>query len=101
MGGYQLMISADIFLAAAPQKPGNLSPASDKPLLYRSIPTAIPPRLTRIIANPTSWFRYTPTRAFVPNIFWAEPADYRKAMQRIYHSSVDSSFIELPLVSTP
>jgi hypothetical protein len=30
----------------------------------------------------------------VPNIFWAKPADFRKATQRVYHSS----FVELPVV---
>jgi len=33
----------------------------------------------------------------VPNIFWAKPEDYRKATQRVYHSS----FVELPVVTTP
>jgi hypothetical protein len=31
----------------------------------------------------------------VPNIFWAKPADYQKATQRIY----EKSSIELPVVA--
>jgi predicted acyl esterase len=35
----------------------------------------------------------------VPSIFWAKPADYTKATQRIYHSPDHASFIDLPTVS--
>jgi hypothetical protein len=35
----------------------------------------------------------------VPNIFWAKPDDYRKAVQRVYHAPGEASFIELPLVT--
>ena len=28
---------------------------------------------------------------FIPNIFWAKPADYKKATQRIYHASNQAS----------
>ena len=40
-------------------------------------------------------------QTFVPNIFWAKPADYRKATQRIYHAPGQATFIELPLITTP
>ena len=33
----------------------------------------------------------------VATVFWAKPADYRKAMQRVY----STSFIELPIVTSP
>jgi hypothetical protein len=36
----------------------------------------------------------------VPNIFWAKPGDYKKAVQRVFHSPDQASFIELPLVAT-
>jgi predicted acyl esterase len=35
----------------------------------------------------------------VPNIFFAQPADYKKATQRVYHTTSDASFIDLPVVS--
>ena len=38
---------------------------------------------------------------FVPNIFWAKPEDYVKAVQRVYHAPGQASFIELPLVTAP
>ena len=36
----------------------------------------------------SSWFPLYDRnpQTFVPNIFWAKPADYRKATQRIYHA---------------
>jgi len=37
-------------------------------------------------------------QTFVPSIFEAEPADYVKATQRIYHAPGNASFVELPLV---
>jgi len=35
----------------------------------------------------------------VPNIFFAKPADYVKATQRIYRAAGAASFIDLPVVS--
>jgi hypothetical protein len=34
----------------------------------------------------------------VPNIFWAKPVDYRKAVQRVYNAPDRASFVELPVV---
>jgi hypothetical protein len=51
----------------------------------------------------SSWFPLYDRnpQTFVPNIFWARPADYRSATQRIYHTPGQASFVELPLVVTP
>jgi predicted acyl esterase len=48
----------------------------------------------------SSWFPLYDRnpQTFVTNIFWAKPADYKKATQRIYSSGTNASFIELPLV---
>jgi hypothetical protein len=37
-------------------------------------------------------------QTFVPNIFLAQPGDYQKATQRVYHSPSHASSIILPLV---
>jgi uncharacterized protein len=37
-------------------------------------------------------------QTFFPNIFWAQPADFQKATQRVYHTPGHASFVELPLV---
>ena len=49
----------------------------------------------------SSWFPlydWTP-QTFVTNIFFAAPQDYAKAVQRIYHVTSASSFIDLPVGS--
>jgi predicted acyl esterase len=48
----------------------------------------------------SSWFPLYDRnpQTFVPNIFYAQPEDYRKATQRIYHRAGQASAIELPIV---
>jgi len=108
LGGYQLMISADIFRGRYRESFETPKPiASDKPLLYRfNLPTAnhvFLPGHRIMVQIQSSWFPLYArnTQTFVPNIFWAKPSDYRKATQRIYHAPDNSSFIELPLVTVP
>jgi uncharacterized protein len=105
MGGYQLMVSADIFRGRyreSLETPKAI--AADKPLLYRfSLPTAnhvFLPGHRIMVQIQSSWFPLYDRnpQTFVPNIFWAKPGDYKKATQRIFHSSDQSSFVELPLV---
>src|SRR5579864_986841 len=106
MGGYQLMISADIFRGRYRESlefPKAI--ASDQALLYRfALPTAnhvFLPGHRIMVQVQSSWFPLYDRnpQTFVPNIFWAKPEDYRKAVQRIYHSPQQASFIELPLVT--
>ena len=108
MGGYQLMISADIFRGRyreSLETPKALTP--DKALLYRfALPTAnhvFLPGHRIMVQVQSSWFPLYDRnpQKFVPNIFWAKPGDYQKATQRIYHSPGQASFIELPLVTSP
>ncbi|HXH48649.1 MAG TPA: CocE/NonD family hydrolase [Terriglobia bacterium] len=108
MGGYQLMVSADIFRGRYREslaKPEAIT--SDKPLLYRfNLPTAnhvFLPGHRIMVQIQSSWFPLYDRnpQTFVPNIFWAKPEDYRKAVQRVYHAPGEESFVELPLVKTP
>jgi len=108
MGGYQLMVSGDIFRGRYRESldaPKAITP--DKPLLYRfALPTTNHVFLAghRIMVQiQSSWFPLYDRnpQTFVPNIFWATPGDYRKATQRIYHAPGQASFVELPLVTTP
>jgi hypothetical protein len=105
MGGYELMISADIFRGRyreSLETPKAIAP--DKPLLYRfTLPTAnhvFLPGHRIMVQVQSSWFPLYDRnpQTFVPNIFWAKPGDYRKAVQHIFHSPDQASFIELPLV---
>ena len=106
MGGYQLMISADIFRGRYRESLETAKPiAANKALLYRfALPTAnhvFLPGHRIMVQVQSSWFPLYDRnpQTFVPNIFWAKPGDYRKAVQRIYHAPGEASFIELPMVS--
>jgi hypothetical protein len=111
MGGYQLMISADIIRGRYRESLDVAKPiAANTPLLYRfALPTAnhvFLPGHRIMVQIQSSWFPLYDRnpQTFVPNIFWAKSGDYRKATQRIYHTPGDAkrqSFIELPLVVTP
>jgi uncharacterized protein len=48
----------------------------------------------------SSWFPLYDRnpQTFVPNIFFAKPEDYKKAIERIYYAPGQASFIELPIV---
>jgi uncharacterized protein len=105
MGGYQLMISADIFRGRYRQSletPKSIEP--NKPLLYRfALPNAnhvFLPGHRIMVQVQSSWFPLYDRnpQTFVPNIFWAKPEDYRKAVQRVYHAPGELSFVELPVV---
>jgi putative CocE/NonD family hydrolase len=107
MGGYQLMVSGDIFRGRyreSLEKPRAIE--SGKPLKYRfALPTAnhvFLPGHRIMVQVQSSWFPLYDRnpQTFVQNIFWAKPSDYRKAVQRIYHAADQASFVELPLVGS-
>jgi len=108
LGGYQLMVAADIFRGRYRESfdvPKAI--VADRPLPYRfALPTAnhvFLPGHRIMVQVQSSWFPLYDRnpQTFVPSIFRATPADYRKATQRIYHAPGQASFIELPLVTTP
>jgi hypothetical protein len=108
LGGYQLMVSADIFRGRYRESLETArSIAPDKPLLYRfALPTAnhvFLPGHRMMVQVQSSWFPLYDRnpQTFVPNIFWAKPGDYRKAVQHVYHAPGLASFIELPVVAVP
>ena len=107
MGGYQLMVSADIFRGRyreSLETPKAIT--ADKPLLYKfALPAAnhvFLPGHRMMVQIQSSWFPLYDRnpQTFVPSIFWAKPEEYRKATQRIYHAPGQETFIELPLVKT-
>jgi uncharacterized protein len=105
LGGYQLMVSGDIFRGRYRESLETARPiAADQPLTYRfALPTAnhlFLPGHRIMVQVQSSWFPLYDRnpQTFVPNIFWAKPGDYRKAVQRIYHAPGQGSFVELPLV---
>ena len=105
LGGYQLMVSADIFRGRyreSLERPKAI--AADKALLYRfALPTAdhvFLPGHRIMVQVQSSWFPLYDRnpQTFVPSIFSAKPENYKKATQRVYHAPGQESFIELPLV---
>jgi len=108
LGGYQLMIAADIFRGRyrdGYDKPKPLDPG--KPLRYRfALPTAnhvFLPGHRVMVQVQSSWFPLYDRnpQTFVPNIFLAKPGDYQQATQRVHHAPGQASFIELPRVTRP
>jgi hypothetical protein len=99
MGGYQLMVSADIFRGRYREGFATAKAIeADKALLYKfDLPAANHVFLKghRIMVQvQSSWFPLYDRnpQTFVQNIFWAKPEDFKRATQRVYHSS----YIELP-----
>jgi putative CocE/NonD family hydrolase len=108
LGGYQLMVSADIFRGRYRESFETAKPVEpDKPLLYRfALPTAnhvFLPGHRIMVQVQSSWFPLYDRnpQTFVPNIFWAKPSDFRKATQRVYHAPGQASFVQMPLVTAP
>jgi putative CocE/NonD family hydrolase len=105
LGGYQLMVSADIFRGRYRESLERPAPIpAGQPLAYRfALPTAnhvFLPGHRIMVQVQSSWFPLYDRnpQTFVPSIFWAKPSDYRKAVQRIYHAPGQASFVELPMV---
>jgi hypothetical protein len=105
MGGYELPISLDIFRGRyrrSFEHPEAIRPG--QPLLFRfglpNVNHVILPGHRIMVQVQSSLFPLYDRnpQTFVPNIFYAKPADYQKATQRIWHTPSEASFISLPVV---
>ncbi len=106
LGGYQQMLSADIFRG---RYHDDLSVAhaleAGKALPYHiRLPNAdhtFLPGHRVMVQIQSSWFPLYDRNPqnFVPNIMLAKPDDYAKATQRIWHTAGQASAIELPVIS--
>jgi putative CocE/NonD family hydrolase len=105
MGGYELPIAMDIMRGRYrddPAKPAAIVP--DQVLAYTlNLPIAdhvFLPGHRIMVQVQSSWFPLYDRnpQTFVENIFRAQPADYVKARQRVYHTPGQASFIDLPVV---
>jgi putative CocE/NonD family hydrolase len=108
MGGYQLMVSADIFRGRyreSLETPKPIAPGA--PLTYRfALPMVhhvFRPGHRIMVQVQSTWFPLYDRnpQTFVPNIFLAKPEDYRKAVHRIHRAPGQPSFVEVPLVQAP
>ncbi|MGB8769363.1 MAG: CocE/NonD family hydrolase C-terminal non-catalytic domain-containing protein, partial [Candidatus Korobacteraceae bacterium] len=104
MGGYELPISLDIFRGryrTSFEHPEAIIP--NQPLLYRfGLPTVNhifkPGHRIMVQVQSTLFPLYDRNpQIFVPNIFDANPDDYQKATQRVWHAPGVASFINLPV----
>jgi putative CocE/NonD family hydrolase len=105
MAGYQLAVGMDIFRGRYREsfsEPKALVP--NAPLRYQFILPAANhtflPGHRIMVQVQSSWFPLYDRnpQTFVPNIFFARPADYVKATQRVYRAGSEASFISLPVV---
>lgn len=106
MGGYQQMLSADIFRGRYRADLSKPQPLTANEALPYSI--ALPqashtflPGHRIMVQIQSSWFPLYDRnpQTFVPNIMFAEPASYVKANQRIWRTPEQASAIELPVVT--
>lgn len=105
MGGYELPVSLAIFRGRYREGFEAAKPvASDQALAYRfDLPNAnhvFKPGHRVMVQVQSSLFPLYDRnpQTFVPNIYFAQPSDYRKATQRIWHTPQQPSFIELPVL---
>ena len=105
LGGYQLMVSADIlrgryrtdFSHAAPIEAGKVLPYTV--VLPQASHTFLPGHRIAVQIQ-SSWFPLYDRnpQSFAENIFFAKAGDFRKATQSIYRSGGQASFIDLPVI---
>jgi putative CocE/NonD family hydrolase len=105
LGGYELAIAMDIFRGRYRESFEHPTPIpANKVQRYRfDLPPTnhvFLPGHRIMVQVQSSWFPLYDRnpQTFVPNIFFAKPADYKKATQRIYLSGDTASSIELPVV---
>jgi hypothetical protein len=105
MGGYQLSVSMDILRGRYRDDPAHPTAIpANKVVPYRiALPDAdhvFLPGHRIMVQVQSSWFPLYDRnpQTFVPNIFFAKPADYQKATERLYHTPTQASAIDLPLV---
>jgi putative CocE/NonD family hydrolase len=106
LGGYQLMIAADILRGR--YRDGFSTPAPITPGKVESYVFNLPnashmflPGHRIMVQIQSSWFPLYDRnpQTWVDNIFFARPSDYRAATQRIVDGGPGASFIEMPVLA--
>ena len=105
MGGYQLAVSLDIFRGRYRESFEHPSaiPAGKVQRYKFALPTTnhifLPGHRIMVQVQSSLFPLYDRNpQSYVPNIFFAKPADYRKATQTVMHTGRDASAIWLPVV---
>jgi putative CocE/NonD family hydrolase len=105
LGGYQLMVSADILRGRYRDSFSNPKPIpADQRQVFRfALPTAnhvFLPGHRIMVQVQSSWFPLYDRnpQTYVDNIFFAKPGDYKKATIKIFDGGSAVSFVDLPVV---
>jgi uncharacterized protein len=105
MGGYELPVALEIFRGRyreSLEKPSPIPAGKVQRYRYELPPTNhvfLPGHRIMVQVQSSLFPLYDRNpQTYVDNIFFAKPADYRKATQRIYHSPAAASSIDLPVV---
>ena len=108
MGGYQLMVSADILRGRYRDSFSHPTPipAGRKQTFRFSLPTAnhvFLPGHRIMVQVQSSWFPVYERnpQTYVDNIFFATAGDYKKATIDVFDGGPAASFVELPVVKGP
>jgi hypothetical protein len=104
LGGYELAISMDVLRGRYRGDPAHPTPIpSDQPVTYKfalpNVDYVVEPGHRLMVQVQSSWFPLYDRnpQTFVPNIFYARPADYVAAQQKVAVAGPQESFIELPV----
>jgi len=107
LGGYQLMVAADILRGRYRDSFSNPKPIpADQRQVFRfALPTAnhvFLPGHRIMVQVQSSWFPLYDRnpQTYVDNIFFAKPGDYKKATIKIFDGGSAVSFVDLPVVQT-
>ena len=104
LGGYQLAIAMDVMRGRYNADPARPTPLpAGQPVTYEfALPTVdyvVQPGHRLMVQVQSSWFPLYDRnpQTFVPNIFFAKPADYQPATQRVF-TGEGGTWIGLPVV---
>ncbi|TPG43745.1 CocE/NonD family hydrolase [Sphingomonas koreensis] len=104
LGGYQLAVAMDIFRGRYRQGYSDPQPITpNTPLAYKfalpNVDHVFLPGHRIMVQVQSSWFPLYDRnpQTFVPNIFDAQPGDYKAATIRVFHEPANASAIELPV----
>jgi len=107
LGGYQLMVSADILRGRYRDSFSNPKPipANQRQVFRFALPTTnhvFLPGHRIMVQVQSSWFPLYDRnpQTYVDNIFFAQPGDYKKATIKIFDGGSAVSFVDLPVVQT-
>jgi uncharacterized protein len=107
LGGYELPIAMDIFRGRYRESLAHPSPIpAGRVQHYRfalpQVNHVFLPGHRIMVQVQSSWFPLYDRnpQTYVDNIFFARPADYVKATQRVFHAGDAASYIDLPVVGS-